>query len=99
MLQQMKAAIVAGLVLASGSCQGPAATRVFDVKGKVIAVDPAAKTLELNQEKIPGYMEAMTMKYPSVDPKLLEGLKAGDSVQAKVQVGARSFAITSLKRL
>ena len=39
------------------------------------------------------------MKYPSVDPKLLEGLKAGDSVQAKVQVGARSFAITSLKRL
>jgi protein SCO1 len=99
MLQDMKVAIVAGLVLVSASCQRPAATRVFDVKGEVIAVDPASRTLELNHEEIPGYMKAMIMKYPVVDARLLEGLKAGDSVQAKLQVGTRSFAITSLKRL
>jgi Cu/Ag efflux protein CusF len=99
MLEHMKGVIVAGLVLVSASCQRPAATRVFDVKGEVIAVDSASKTLELNQEEIPGYMEAMIMKYPVVDAGLLEGLKAGDSVQIKLQVGSRSFAITSLKRL
>jgi len=98
MLQHLKNAIVAGLILLSASCQPPAA-RVLDVKGKVIAVDPALKTLELNQEAIPGSMEAMIMTYPVLDPKLLRGLKVGDSVHCKVQVRTGTFAITSLEKL
>jgi Cu/Ag efflux protein CusF len=92
----MKNAIAAGLILAVAACPGP---RMLDVKGKVIAVDTAAKTLELNQAAIPGNMEAMVMKYPLGDVPLPEGLKVGDSVQVTVRMGTRSFVITGLKKL
>ena len=92
----MKTAIGAGLLLAAAACQGP---RVLDAKGRVIAVDTAAKTLELNQAAIPGNMDAMIMKYPLDDVPLPEGLKAGDSVQVTVRMGSRSFIVTSLKKL
>lgn len=96
MLQQVKGVVIAGLVLILAGCQ--AASRVYDVKGTVVAVDPTAKTLELDHEEIPGYMQAMRMTYPVADAKLLEGLSAGDSVLGKLKVGSRSYTLTSLAK-
>lgn len=98
MRQHVKGVIVAGLVFILAGCQRQAASRVYEVKGAVVAVDPASKTLELDHEEIPGYMKAMRMTYPIADAKLLEGLKAGDSVRGKLKVGSRSFTITSLEK-
>lgn len=98
MRQHVKGVIVAGLVFILAGCQRQAASRVYEVKGAVVAVDPASKTLELDHEEIPGYMKAMRMTYPIADAKLLEGLKAGDSVRGKLKVEARSYTITSLEK-
>ena len=98
MRQHVKGAIVAGLVFILAGCQRQAASRVYEVKGAVVAVDPASKTLELDHEEIPGYMKAMRMTYPIADAKLLDGLKAGDSVRGKLKVGSRSYTITSLEK-
>ena len=98
MRQQVKGGVIAGLVFILAGCQPQAASRMYEVKGAVVAVDPAAKTLELDHEEIPGYMQAMRMTYPVADAKLLEGLSAGDSVLGKLQVGSRSYTITSLAK-
>jgi Cu/Ag efflux protein CusF len=100
MLQHIKSAVAAGLILVLAGCQGQAgsAGRVYDLKGVVLGVDPASKTLELDHEEIPGFMKAMRMNYTVADAKLLEGLKAGDSVRGTLKVERRSYAITSLEK-
>lgn len=98
MRQHVKGAIVAGLVVVLAGCQRPAASRVYDVKGVVVAVDSASRTLELDHEAIPGYMNAMRMTYPVADAKLLDGLVAGDSIRGTLRVDARSYVLTSLEK-
>lgn len=97
MFQRVLGAAVVGLVLVSAACQ-PQASRVYDIKGTVVAVDTASKTLELDHEEIPGYMAAMRMTYPLADPRVLNGLVPGDSVQGKLKVESRSYTITSLEK-
>lgn len=98
MRQQLKGVVIAGLVFILAGCQGQAAGRTYEIKGAVIAVDPAAKTVELDHEQIAGYMGAMRMTYPVADAKLLEGLRPGDSVLGKLKVGSRSYTITTLAK-
>ena len=97
MLQYLKGAVVIGVVVASAGCQGRA-SREYELKGAVVAVDPASRTVELDHEEIPGFMQAMTMKYPVSDAKLLEGLKAGDSIRGTLKVQRQRYAITSLEK-
>lgn len=96
--QQVKGVVVAGVVLILAGCQRQGASRMYEIKGAVVAVDPAAKTVELDHEEIAGYMRAMRMTYPVADAKLLEGLSAGDSVLGKLKVGSRSYTLTSLAK-
>jgi Cu/Ag efflux protein CusF len=56
----------------------------YDLKGKVVGVDKAGKTVAVAGEDIPGFMAAMTMSYPVKNEKLLEGLSPGDQITAKV---------------
>jgi Cu/Ag efflux protein CusF len=56
----------------------------FDLKGKVISVDRAAKKLTVDHGNIPGFMGAMTMAYPVKDEHLIDNLNPGDQVTAKV---------------
>ncbi|HJZ58681.1 MAG TPA: copper-binding protein [Gemmataceae bacterium] len=95
---------VAGIVLVLAGCSnkgnptGQNTAKVADIKGTVVSVDPAKKTVELDHEAIPELdMKAMKMKYLVADPKLLEGLKAGDSVQGKVKAESGTYTITSLE--
>lgn len=94
-----------GLVLVLAGCSNQSGStprdgaKVADIKGKVVSVDPAKKTVELDHEAIPELnMKAMKMEYPVADPKLLEGLKAGDSVRGKVKAESGKYTITSLEK-
>lgn len=96
---------IVGLVLVLAGCSnqrnstGQDAAKVADIKGKVVSVDPAKKTVELDHEAIPELnMKAMKMEYPVADPKLLDGLKAGDSAQGKVKAESGKYTITSLEK-
>jgi protein SCO1/2 len=68
---------------AASATATPAAQR-FDLRGKVVSVDKAGKTLTVDHEDIPGFMGAMTMPYAVKDGALLEHLTPGEQVTAKV---------------
>jgi Cu/Ag efflux protein CusF len=64
--------------------------KIYALTGKIGAIYREINTLEVEHETIPGYMEGMTMKFPVKDPKLIEGLKVGDRIQAKLHVSQNS---------
>src|SRR5262245_30508449 len=59
----------------------------YTFHGKVEAVDKAAKNISVYNEKIEGWMEAMSMVYPMDDPAVLDKLKPGDLITATVYDG------------
>lgn len=74
------------LCLALSACTQQKPAKLYPVKGVIMKVDIPGKSAAIDAEKIEGWMEAMTMDYPVHDPKLLEGLKAGDHISAIVHV-------------
>ncbi len=64
--------------------------KIYALTGKIGAIYREINTLEVEHDTIPGYMESMTMKFPVKDPKLMEGLKVGDLIQAKLHVSQNS---------
>jgi protein SCO1/2 len=89
--------LVAVLVLGAGACRKreppkPAAglEKPYALKGVVVSVDRAGGKVTVKHEAVPGYMDAMTMPFSVSEPKLLEDLRAGDTIEAKLLVGERS---------
>jgi protein SCO1/2 len=75
------------LLLALSACAGskPAdQVRRLPVRGEVIDADPEQKRLTLAHEDIPGFMPAMTMAFPVLDPALLKVGEPGDQVSAEL---------------
>src|SRR4029077_15557070 len=53
-------------------------------RGKVDHADAQAKTLTVNGENVEGWMSAMTMTYSADKPDVIDKIKAGDQITAKV---------------
>jgi protein SCO1/2 len=70
----------------------------YDVRGKVMAVNPAKPGVTLDHEDIPGLMKAMKMEFAVEDAKLLEGIKAGDHVQGRLKKAESGYVITRLEK-
>jgi protein SCO1/2 len=79
--------IAAGLLifLAAG-CGAKPEEKHYPILGEVISVDAAHKVVTIKHGDIPGLMPAMTMGYDVADPKQLEGLQPGDTVNADLVV-------------
>lgn len=67
----------------AGSSTSAAAKR-YALKGKVISVDKNAGTANIDNEPIPGFMDAMIMAYPFKPAAALDQLQPGDSITADV---------------
>ncbi len=84
------AAIAICFVFAAG-CSPPEspepATR-YDLKGKVVSVDPKNRQVVLDHETIPGFMEAMVMPFTLKSDWAFKQLAPGDMVQATLVVAA-----------
>src|SRR5205809_840492 len=72
--------------------------KVYDIKGKVVAVDAGKKEVTLDHEAIPGAMQAMEMPFKVEDAKILDGLKAGDQVEGKLKRTPGGDVITELHK-
>src|SRR4051795_11683264 len=83
----MRAALVfaLGLTLAVSACSR-SDQRTFTLQGQVLSLEPARKQLTIKHEEIKGFMPAMTMPYDVRDATLLDGLHAGDLVNARLVV-------------
>ena len=56
-------------------------------RGKVEKIDTKAKTLTVNGENVEGWMGAMTMSYAVDKPEVVDKIKVGDQITAKVYDG------------
>lgn len=74
-------------------------TKIFQVRGRVVGLDPAEKTIRIAHEEIPNYMPAMTMPLPVKDPALLRQVAAGDSVQFELRVTTDDSWIAHIEKI
>ena len=58
----------------------------YPFKGKVVSVDKAKKTATIDHEKVPGYMDAMTMSFPVRADWVWEDLTPGAEIRADLVI-------------
>jgi len=97
-LIRARCGVLAALVVAAGfaaitGCRstapataGPAITKSFPIRGKVVSVDAKAGEIVLDHQAVPGFMEAMVMPYKLADPSIIGELHPGDTINADVLV-------------
>jgi Cu/Ag efflux protein CusF len=75
-----------------------ASTRRYEIKGKVVSVDPQKPAIMLDHEDIPGLMKAMEMEFAVEDAKILDGIKPGDQVKGELVKEKSRYLITRLEK-
>jgi protein SCO1/2 len=73
--------------------------RMFTLEGQVISLEPARKMLTVKHEEIKGFMPAMTMPYEVRDARLLDGLRAGDLINATLVVVSNGAYLSAIKKV
>jgi protein SCO1/2 len=68
-------------------------------RGLVLRVDPAASTVTVSHERIPGYMDAMVMPFSVRDPRTLADVRPGDRIGFRINVGRERTLIDRLELL
>lgn len=76
------------LLVSLAACEGRRDEErvTYEVKGKVVRVEAARRTIVIHHEAIPGFMEEMTMPFDVRDPAILEGLHKGEAVRFELVV-------------
>ena len=68
-------------------------------EGKIAAVDPAAGSIKLDHGPIAALSwPAMSMTFTAADPKMLAGLKVGDTVTFEVKSTTESTIVTMVQK-
>lgn len=88
--------IIAALLAPLAAC-GPEARR-YPLKGQVIAIADSHDQLTVKHADIPGFMPAMTMGYRIKDRKLIDGLAAGDLIDATLVVNDTDVYLTGIHK-
>lgn len=88
---------IAATTLVSPFAAGGEAARTFEVLGVVKKLKPDIRTVVIDHEEIPGYMDAMTMSLEVLELKELDGIKAGDKIAFRMNVTEDDGWIDRLK--
>ena len=76
------------LVLSLSAAEGQQSkAKEHAFRGKIEKIDPKAKLLTVNGENVEGWMSAMTMTYGVDKPDVIDKVKVGDEITAKVYDG------------
>ncbi|HSZ01822.1 MAG TPA: copper-binding protein [Terriglobales bacterium] len=59
----------------------------YQLTGRVVSVDKATQSVNVDGDEIPGFMAAMAMPYPVKDAAALEKLSPGDRIKAEIVLG------------
>jgi protein SCO1 len=90
--------IVTLFVATSAMLCGCVRSQHYDLRGQVLAVDRGRQEVTIKHEDIRGFMPGMTMPFKVSDPALLNGLEAGDLVQATLVVKDYTGYLSALRR-
>lgn len=96
----MRAHLVLGVCLAfAASACTRSDERTFTLQGQVLSLEPARKQLIVKHEEIKDFMPAMTMPYEVRDGELLDGLAAGDLINATLVVVSNGAYLSAIRKV
>jgi len=87
------------LLLMQPACGGGEETRTFSVRAQVVRVVDGGRSLVVDHEDIPGYMDAMQMTLRVQDAAASEGLERGDKVRVQLFVQGGDAVVGILEKL
>jgi protein SCO1/2 len=90
--------ILAGAVSVATLISACARERQYELRGQVLAVDPARLEITIKHDDIKGFMPGMTMPFKVSSPELLEGKTPGDLVRATLVVNDAQGVLTAIER-
>ena len=69
------------------------------MRGVVVSVDRAARSMVVSTNAVPGFMAAMAMPYKVKDPQLLNGIAPGDLINATLVVDSDGAYFSAVKKV
>ena len=94
----MRVHLVFILAIIASACGGKT-DRTYTLQGQVQSIDWPHKQLTVKHEEIKGLMPAMTMPYSVRDDKLLNGLAAGDLIDARLVVESNDAYLRTIRKV
>jgi protein SCO1/2 len=70
----------------------------YDVKGRVVSIEPGGKTVHIAHDDIPNFMPAMTMPFAMQHPEQAADLAPGDSVKFRLVVTKDDSWVSSIDK-
>ena len=87
------------IIVAAGACSSkPSNERTYTLTGQVLGVDRDQQKTMIKHDDIKGLMPAMTMMYTVKDGKILDGLKAGDLINATLVIESDNANLTQITK-
>jgi thiol-disulfide isomerase/thioredoxin len=87
-----------GSLLLAG-CNSPADLTEHDVIGVIAEIPEDRETIVLSHEAIPGYMEAMVMRFSVSTPDLLDGIVTGNEVSFRLLTDGEAAVIKGIDKI
>ena len=97
-MPRLSRAAAVALLAAGVGCSAPA-PREYELRGQVLAVDPARREITIKHDDIPQFMPGMTMPFKVQDVRLLEGRAAGELVKATLVVEPNGAHLRAIERI
>lgn len=72
------------------------ATNRYPLTGRVVSVDKAIQSINIDGNEIPGFMAAMTMPYQVKDARVLDNLAPGEQIKAEIVVGDKGAYLENI---
>jgi protein SCO1 len=96
---RVRLALVLCAAVAAASCWRSSDERKYTLQGQVQSLDPAHKLVTVKHEEVKGFMPAMTMPYEVQSADALNGLTAGDLVNATLVVYSNGAYLTGIRKV
>jgi protein SCO1 len=74
------------------------AEQTFNVKGRIVSIEPGGKTVHIAHEDIPDFMPAMTMPFTIQHPEQVADFEVGDAVKFKLVVSKDDSWISAIDK-
>ncbi len=73
-------------------------TREYELRGQIVAIDPANAKVTIKHEDVRGFMPAMTMAFDVRDRELLQGRQPGELITATLVVDENRVYLSTITR-
>ncbi len=97
MIKTVSLALLGSLVLTG--CSAPPDLAEHEVIGVIAEIPEDRETIVLSHEAIPGYMEAMVMRFSVSTPDLLDGVGPGNEVRFRLLTDGKAAVIKGIDKI